>query len=114
MAGLASQQGLGQFGAGLFQDFSGDQLDLATLLGAAGIDLQTLLSGQTIGADQQIRTLGIGLDASTLTDLTNAQVNFGQFPFGYDINLTGSEVGLDLAQMTQEGVSPLIMLQQLG
>ena len=44
--------------------------------------------------------------------MANAGVNFGQLPFGFDIGLTGSEVGLDLSQMTNQGVSFITQLSQ--
>ncbi len=113
LAGLSAEQGLGQFGAGLFSQLSGDALGLGERLGFFGTGLQESLSGDTFSAMERLGGLGIGLEAGTGEAVANAKVQFGQLPFGYDMSLTGSEVGLDLSQMTQAGVSPLLMLSGL-
>ncbi len=105
LAGLTSQENLGTFGAGLFSNLSGDALNFATSLGLAGTGLEESLSGQTLGAEERLGGLGLGLEQGLGADAINAGVNFGQIPFNFDLGLTASEIGLDLSQLTQEGVS---------
>ncbi len=110
---LNAQQGLGQFGAGLFSNLSGDALDLSSLLGVGGIGLQQDLSGERLGAEERLGTLGIGLEQGLGADAINAGVNFGQIPFNFDIGLTGSEQAIDFSQMTEQGVAFFTQLANL-